>query len=181
MGVDPNRHIVLIVQGSERASLCWVVVAGVSVEVKRRGKLCYVCNPPTPTAPTPTPSVYFPLKERKKDRKKKALLRVANMKRERVYSKMIRARVLVSVGAGGRWVRRGLRVGVNLLCAGCRVVAEQAAKVTPASQLSGRYSSSLLLFVLEGIAVPPATSYSCCSSSSLSPAPSCLEKSAVSE
>lgn len=88
------------------------------------------------------------------------------MKRERVYSKMSRARVLVSVGAGGRWVRGGVGVG-GLLCAGCRVVAEQAAKVTPASQLSGRYSSSLLLFVLEGIAVPPATSPSSSSSQPL--------------
>lgn len=136
---------------------------------------------PPPRHPPPHPLSISRSKKERKTEKKKALLRVANMKRERVYSKMIRARVLVSVGAGGRWVRRGLRVGVNLLCAGCRVVAEQAAKVTPASQLSGRYSSSLLLFVLEGIAVPPATSYSCCSSSSLSPAPSCLEKSAVSE
>lgn len=67
--VDPNRHIVLVVQGSERASLCSVVVVvgvvGEGVEVRRRGKLCYVC---TPQRPTPTPPVCFPLKERKKDR-----------------------------------------------------------------------------------------------------------------
>lgn len=67
---------------------------------------------------------------------------------------MSRARVLVSVGAGGRCGGGG----GGSLCAGCRVVAEQAAKVTPASQLSGRYSGSLLLFVLEAIAVPPVTS-----------------------